>query len=293
LRPGRERLGHRAREAAVLSVEGPDRESFLQGQLTQDVRGLAGLPPRPFAGLTPKGKLLYVGRVVALPDRLLLILEGPGATATAHLARFAAFQNVTVRDATAEFVLRTLYGPGSDAVAAPDGAVRLPPLAETSGEILAPAASREALDAALAAAGSQPLSLEDAETLRVEAGRALFGRDADESCLPDEVGMQPAIAPDKGCYVGQEVVARLRHHGKLARRLVGFRFPSRLLPAGTAFEDPEKPGRTLATITSSVLSPRFGPIGLGLASRDVPEGAALTAPGAPERVAVVVGLPFA
>jgi len=292
LRPGRERLGHRAREAAVLSVEGRDREPFLQGQLTQDVRGLVGMPARPFAGLTPKGKLLYVGHLVALPDRFLLILEGPGGPAVAHLARFAAFQSVTVRDATAEYVLRTLYGPGADAVAAPDGAVRLPPLAETSGEILAPAASREALDAALATSGSQALSLEDAETLRVEAGRALFGRDADESCLPDEVGMQAAISPNKGCYVGQEVVARLRNHGKIARRLVGFRFPEAIVPAGTAFEDSEKAGRSLARVTSAALSPRFGPIGLGLASRDVPEGAALTAPGAPERVAVVVGLPF-
>lgn len=293
MRPGRERLGHRAREAAVLSIEGRDRESFLQGQLTQDVRDLPNATARPFAGLTPKGKLLYVGRVVALPDRFLLILEGPGGPAAAHLARFAAFQTVTVRDATAEYVLRTLYGPGSDAVAAPDGAVRLPPRAETSGEFLAPASSHEALDAALAAAGSQLLSLEDAETLRVEAGRALFGRDADESCLPDEVGMQAAIAPDKGCYVGQEVVARLRNHGKIARRLVGFRFPDAMVPAGTAFEDPGKPGRVLARVTSEAVSPRFGPIGLGLASRDVPEGAALTAPGPPESVAVVVGLPFA
>ena len=102
MRPGRERLGHRAREAAVLSVEGRDRESFLQGQLTQDVRGLANAAARPFAGLTPKGKLLYAGRVVAAPDRFLLILEGPAGPAAAHLARFAPFQNVTVRHTTAE-----------------------------------------------------------------------------------------------------------------------------------------------------------------------------------------------
>jgi folate-binding protein YgfZ len=293
LRPGRERLGHRAREAAVLSVEGRDRESFLQGQLTQDVRGLAAGSARLFAGLTPRGKLLYAGRIVAQPDRFLLVLDGPGGPAAAHLARFAVFQSVTVRDAAAEFAVRTLYGPGADAVAAPGDAVRLPPWAETSGEILAPAASDAAVEAALAAAGSRPIPLEDAEILRVEAGRALFGRDADESCLPDEVGLQAAIAPDKGCYVGQEVVARLRHHGKVARRLVGFRFPGAAVPAGTVFEDPDKPGRALARVTSAVVSPRFGPIGLGLAARDVPDGAALPASDAPGRVAVVVGLPFA
>ena len=274
-------------------MEGRDREPFLQGQITQDVRGLAGAPGRPFAGLTPKGKLLYVGRVLALPDRFLLILEGPGGAAAAHLARFAAFQTVTVRDATADYVLRTLYGPGSENVAAPESAIRLPARGETSAEILAPADSRNALDAALAAAGSRPLSLEETEALRVEAGRALFGRDADESCLPDEAGLQEAVARDKGCYVGQEVVARLRNQGKAARRLVGFRFPGEAVPAGTAFEDPGKPGRILARVTSAVSSPRFGPIGLGLAARGVPEGAALSAPEAPERVAVVAALPFA
>ena len=296
MRPARERLGHRDREAGVLSVEGIDREAFLQGQLTQDVRGLAAGQSRLAAGLTPKGKLLYAGRLVALPDRMLLVLDGGRsvvAAAAAHLARFAAFQKVIVRDASADWTLRTLYGPGAERVGLPDAAVRLPARGETSGEILAPAGAAGAIDQALAAAGSQAVSLEEAETLRVEAGRALFGKDADVTSLPDEVGLQAAISPDKGCYVGQEVVARLRHHGKLARRLVGFRFPGGAFPAGTDFEDPEKPGRTLATVTSSVLSPHFGPIGLGLAARDVPEGAELSTSDAPGRVAVVTPLPFA
>jgi folate-binding protein YgfZ len=297
LHAGRERPGYRAREAAVLAVEGHDREVFLQGQLTQDVRGLRAGEARPAAGLTPTGKLLYAGLLVALSDRYLLVLDGDrddvAAPAVSHLSRFAAFQKAAVSDISRGWILRTLYGPGPEGIALPRGALRLPARGETSGEILAPAASGGALEAALAGAGSERVSSEEAETLRVEAGRALFGKDADASNIPDEVGLQAAVSTAKGCYVGQEVVARLRHHGKVARRLVGFRFPGGPVAEGTAFADPGKPGRTLATVTTSVISPRFGAIGLGLAARDVVEGAALSASDAPERVAVVVGLPFA
>jgi folate-binding protein YgfZ len=277
---------------AVLAVEGPDRAAFLQGQLTQDVRALSSGGCLPAAGLTAQGKLLYFGRLVAEPERLLLLLEGGAAGALAHLSKYAAFQKTAVRDVTAEFLSLGLYGPGAPAIEPPAGAILLPPDGEFSAEILAAASARAALDALLAAAGSLPVSPEQAEAVRVEAGRPLFGKDADGSNLPDEVGLQKAIAAAKGCYVGQEVVARLRTYGRLQRRLVGFRFPRARVPAGTCFPDPEKAGRELARVTSSAVSPRLGPIGLGLASRDVPEGATLTLPGNPERAAVLTALPF-
>ena len=76
---------------------------------------------------------------------------------------------------------------------------------------------------------------------------------------------------------------------------MGFRFPAGPLPPGTIFADPEKPSRELARVTSSVESPRFGPIGLGMAFRDVEEGASLPLPGqtAAAGGVVVCGLPFA
>jgi folate-binding Fe-S cluster repair protein YgfZ len=92
--------------------------------------------------------------------------------------------------------------------------------------------------------------------------------------------------------VGQEIVARLRTYGRVNRRLVGFRFPLAPVAAGTSFPNPEKAGQELGRVTSSVVSPRFGPIGLGLAFREVSEGATLTEPGDPDRAAVVTALPF-
>jgi folate-binding protein YgfZ len=276
-----------------VAVAGPDRAAFLQGQLTQDVRNLESGESRPAAGLTPKGKLLFFGTLVGQADRMLLLVGREAAAGVlAHLSRYAAFQNVQVSDASAELEVVSLYGPRAARLETPAGVLRLPARGEFAGELLVPVASRAELETRLAAAGSAPVGEETAEVLRVEAGRPRWGQDADGSNLPDEVGLRDSMSSNKGCYVGQEVVARLRTYGRVNRRLVGFRFPEGAVPAGTVFPDPHKPALELGRVTSSVLSPTRGPIGLGLAFRDVPEGATLRAPGE-GRTAVVSPLPFA
>lgn len=285
-------LAHRRRPAAVIAVSGPDRAAFLQGQLTQDVRGLETGAARPAAGLGPRGKLLYFGWLAAEPDRLLLVLPSVGGEAVAaHLARYAAFQKATIADVTRQHALIGLYGPRAGDLALPERSLRFAPEGELAGSSLVSSSAVEEFERTLATAGSIPISELAAEALRIEAGRPRFGQDADETNLPDEVGLSAAIAPNKGCYVGQEVVARLRTYGRVARRLVGWRFPDGPPRGGTVFPDPEKPGHELGRVTSIALSPRWGAIGLGLAARDVADGAELTAPG-PVR-AIVSSLPFA
>jgi folate-binding protein YgfZ len=287
-------LGHRFRDAGVLAVEGPDREAFLQGQLTQDTRGLAPGQSRPMAGLSPKGKLLYFGRLAAVAEQLLLIVAASGRAAVVeHLRKYAVFQKVSVIDRSDELLLVGLYGPGAGALAAPDGSVALPADGEFAAGLLVPAGGRPAVEAALAREGSIPVSTDTAEILRVEAGRPRFGVENDPNSLPDELSLQAAISTTKGCYVGQEIVARLRTYGRVNRRLVGFRFPEEDVPPGTVFSDPAKESLELGRVTSAVASPRFGPVGLGLAFRDVAEGAALRLADAPARCAVVAPLPFA
>jgi folate-binding protein YgfZ len=275
----------------VLSVSGVDRQAFLQGQLTQDARGLREGEARRMAGLTAKGKLLFFGWLVGEPERaLLLVAASARGAASAHLARFAAFQKVSVDDVSDQYAAWGLYGPASS-LTLPAGAVLLPAEGEMSAGVFAPAPDAARVAAALAGAGSRELAEDEAEVLRIEAGRPRFGIDADGSNLPDEVGLESAISTDKGCYVGQEVVARLRTYGKVSRRLVGFRFAERPLARGTVFPDPEKPDHELGRVTSSAASPRFGPIGLGFASRGVDDGATLVAPGGAS--AAVTPLPFA
>ncbi len=287
----REGLGHRAVSGAI-AVEGPQRAEFLQGQLTQDVRGLGIGESRPAAGLTPKGKLLYFGRIVGAPERILILLPSEAVARTvAHLAKYAAFQKAAVRDATGEYTRIVLYGPRAAGFPAPDGAYLLPPEGGTAGEILAAAPDAPALRRRLDESGSVELSEATAELLRIEAGRPRLLVDATEANVPDELHLQDAISTTKGCYVGQEIVARMRTYGRVSRRLVGFRFPQGMLDPGTAFPDPGKPERELGRVTSAAVSPRLGPIGLGFAARDVGEGSVLEAPGAGS--ATVVGLPFA
>jgi tRNA-modifying protein YgfZ len=287
-------LAHRER-AGVVVVEGADRAAFLQGQLTQDVRGLAPGQSRLAAGLTAKGKLLYFGRLVAEADRFLLLVPASAAPGVAgHLAKYAAFQKASVRDATAEFVRVALYGPDAAGLAlqsgaAPVGAVRLPAEWDHAGELLAPDGARAAILEELSRAGSVPVSESTSEILRVEAGRPRWGQDATEVNLAEEIGLEAAISATKGCYVGQEIVARMRTYGKVNRRLAGLRFPGGPVASGTSYPDPEKPQRELARVTSTVVSPRFGAIGLGFVFRDVADGAALGSAGP---TAVVSSLPF-
>ncbi len=285
---------HRFRHVGILAVAGADRAAFLQGQLTQDLRTLVPGGSLPAAGLSPKGKILYFGRVVALPERLLLVGAGLDRPfVQSHLAKYAAFQKATIADATNEFCVVALYGPAAADIQVPEYAERLPAEGEFAAGILSPARRRQELELLLAAAGSTPLGPETGEVLRVEAGRPRFGSEADENTLPDEIHLSAAISTSKGCYVGQEVVARLRTYGRVNRRLVGLRFPAAPVPPGTVFPDADKPGLELGRVTSAALSPRFGPIGLGLAFRDVALGATLADAGHPERQAVIAPLPFA
>ncbi len=298
-RVAKETLAHRVRPAAIFDVEGNDRVAFLQGQLTQDVTRLASGQALPAAGLTPRGKLLFIARLVALPDRLRLLLSASlRLRVLAHLKKYAAFQKVAVTDRSDEIVRIGVYGRPRSSLSKPpvSSTLLLSGDGEFSAEILAPTAGRGPIQEWLATLGSTAVSEVTAEVLRVEAGRPRFGQDADESHLADEVGLDPAISTTKGCYVGQEIVARMRTYGRVNRRLVGFRFPDGLLPAGSALKRPEEAeaGKIeQGRVTSAVFSPDFGPIGLGYAFREVPVGGRLVGIENPGSGAVVTELPFA
>jgi folate-binding protein YgfZ len=296
-RAAREGLAHRVRPAGVLDVGGKDSLAFLQGQLTQDVRSLAAGEVRPAAALTPKGKLLFLARLVGLPGAVrLLVPRSEREPALAHLKKFVIFQKVEISDRSDEFLRVALYGPRSGEVPSVAEAIRLPGEGEMAAEILVPAAGFEDLERALERAGSVSLAGKTAEILRVEAGRPRYGQDADSSNLADEVGLDAAISPTKGCYVGQEVVARLRTYGRVNRRLVGFRFPEGALEPGSILKLIEEvaPGKIeQGRVTSAVASPVFGAIGLGYAFREVPAGGRLVSAVFPSRSAVVTALPFA
>jgi aminomethyltransferase len=134
------------------------------------------------------------------------------------------------------------------------------------------------------------LLLEDeAEILRVEAGRPLYGRDMGEDRLPIEAGIPDAVSFTKGCYLGQEVIARATNLGHINKKLMGLKLPH-AVEAGTKLSSPSKPDA--GVVTSSVVSPRLGAIALAYVHRTLwDEGTPLTLPDG--SVAHVVPLPFA
>jgi folate-binding protein YgfZ len=253
---------------------------------------------RPAAALTPKGKLLFLARVVGLPadGRRLLLPASQGESALAHLKKFVIFQKVDIADRSAEFVRIGLYGPGAaEWNAIPEDAMKLAPDGEFAADLLVPSGIAGDLRAALERAGAAEVSEETAETLRIEAGRPTFGADADSNNLIDELGLDSAVSTTKGCYVGQEIVARMRTYGRVNRRLVGFRFPEGPIEPGAILKLPEEeePGKIeQGRVTSAALSPAFGPIGLGFAFREVPEAGRLVSARQPSLGAVVSSLPF-
>jgi folate-binding protein YgfZ len=296
-RAAREGLAWRVRDLAVIDVEGSDRESFLQGQLTADVRSLAPGEARPAAALTPRGKLIFLARLSGLPEAIRLFVPGVSReTALAHLAKYAVFQKATISDRSAELAVLGLYGPEAKAVEPPAGALRLSSEGEFASEILLSRPEIERFAESLRALGAVSVDPATAEILRVEAGRPRFGQDAGPDNFPDEVSLESSLSRTKGCYVGQEIVARMKTYGRVNRRLVRYRFPEGPIAVGERLKRPEEPDSgkiETGRVTSSVHSPAQGDIGLGFAFRDVGPGDRLVSSSDPSRGAIVSALPAA
>ena len=309
-------------DRGVLLLTGADRARYLQGLLSNDMLAL-----QPGTGcyatyLTPQGCMITDLIVLELGDRLLLDLPvGPKGGVFENLEQFIFSEDVQVQDATADSSLLEIHGPDAPRVlaAALEGIERDEFAAlvehetrqlEVGGHPVVVAATRDlgmlgfrvygAHDAvaglrdALVGREAVPLDQSVATILRVEAGRPIFGVDMDESTIPLEAGIEDrAISLTKGCYVGQEVIIRVLHrgHGRVARRLVGIKLGR---PASPGDAVTAADGKAAGQLTSVVVSPRFGAIGLGYVHRDLVE------PGTHVEVthddsgvpAVVTALPF-
>ena len=137
-------------------------------------------------------------------------------------------------------------------------------------DLLVPAESVAAVRDLLLAAGAEPIGAEAAEIARVEAGRPRVGFEIGPQTMPQEAGInERAVSFTKGCYIGQETVARLHYKGKPNRSLRGLR-----LSAPVAAGDPIRLGeRELGQVGTAVLSPARGPIALAIVRREAEPGA--------------------
>jgi folate-binding protein YgfZ len=271
-----------------LEVSGPDAAKFLHNLTTNDVKRLpVGRGCEAFV-TSPQGKTLAFVSILARPGSLLVRSDPDGlASALPHLQKYGIFDDVELADRTDDSREYHLAGPGAEAwVASAGGTI---PAADDLAFVEARVLGRDALcvresptgrpGLTLIAFGPEAAKLGDAlreqgpveidaetfEALRIEAGTPAFGREVSENNLPQEIGRDDrAISFVKGCYLGQETVARLDALGHVNRIVRGLRFEPAAPrpPAGAALESD---GKKVGVITSSAFSPGWKScVGLGV-----------------------------
>lgn len=297
-------------ERGLFAVAGPTRQKFLHNILSNEVAALAPGQGRRAALMDVKGHLVALLRVLAGPGEVVLELPGSRVDAVEALlvhykvaapVRFSRppgtvlalvgprGREVLVRSglevpeamAAEDHVTRTLLGADVRVARAGD----LPP----AGFVLhVPPEATPAVRDALVSAGALPLSRSVLDALRVEHGRPWYGPDVTEENLLHETGLLGELhSPAKGCYVGQEVVARLEARGGNVNKMM--RGLSLSAPAAAGAEI-QSGGKAVGHVTTAAISPRLGPIALGYVHRSASApGTAVTVSGAP---ATVVALPF-
>jgi folate-binding protein YgfZ len=155
-------------------------------------------------------------------------------------------------------------------------------------DLLCESADTQRLRKALLARGAQVVSEAAAECVRIERGRPRYGVDIDDSTIPQEAGLnERAVSFTKGCYVGQETVARLHYRGKPNRHLRGLRLSAPV----TRGEQLHLGERSVGHLGSVALSPTLGPIALALVRREAEPGTTVSV-GEGGTSAIVVELPF-
>ncbi|MFL5834872.1 MAG: YgfZ/GcvT domain-containing protein [Solirubrobacterales bacterium] len=276
-------------ERGLLIVSGSEAADYLQGQLTQDVEALEPGGWAYAALLDRKGHMQADMRVLRPGEgpELWLDLEPAGLEAARrHLQMYKIGREVEVVDASGEYVLLSLIGPRATEIAR---AVEVATLRTSEGvDLIVPVADRDRVTGALTEAGAVAVSADAAEILRIEAGEPRFGAEMGTETMPAEAGIvEQAVSFTKGCYIGQETVARLHYKGKPNRHLRGLRL-SAPAQGGEALRLGEK---EVGTVGSAAVSPALGPIGLAILRREAEPGTTL-AVGEDGVTAEVVGLPF-
>jgi aminomethyltransferase len=272
----------------VIDLRGEDRVRFLHGMVSNDIEKLTAGQGCHAAMLTTKGKLVADFVVLAEPERLRLLLAPELLDKIrAHLDKHIIMDDVELEAA----VVPALGVYGDDAAAAIGVDAALPPYHFADKVVRTPELG--GVGYWILGGGDiagTPLDDAEFEERRIEAGTPRYGVDMGEDRLPIEAGINDAVSFDKGCYLGQEVIARATNLGHINRRLVGLVVDGEPPAAGTKLSAPSKPDA--GWVTSSARSRRLGKtLALGYVHRTLWEpGTALTL--ADGRAATVSALPF-
>lgn len=265
---------------ALVAIAGKDRVEFVNRMCTNDTRGVDAGHGVAAVLPTAKGRIVDFVRLFARGEQLLLLgSPGHGPALRSWLEKYVVMEELALADLSGVETSLLLLGPRAREIAARVTGADLAPASggfavahvEFEGspvtllgrgepplhgiELLAPESAAARLFARLCDGGLTPIGEEAYAQVRVELGIPLFGRELTDNVNPLEASLLSAISFEKGCYIGQEVVARLNNYSKVQRRLVGAKFPMSVDPAGVneIFCDLLRVGHA----TSAVRSPRL------------------------------------
>lgn len=302
-----------APERMMVRMSGDDRVTFLQGMCTNDVAKLAPGALMRALILTEHAHVVADFYAWAESDAILIEIDRSlWPEARAQLERFLVADDVELEEMDAISFLDVMGPCAADAVAvlAGDAARSLPSWrALSAGELRVGHAPRLGLDSFTLVAERDPIAVASArlkasitglaelsdvelETVRVENGVARVGVDTTEKTLALEARLTDAIAPNKGCYLGQETIERATARGAIKRRLCGLKISTERLPAtGTGVS---ASGKEVGRLTSVAVSPRLGVLGLAILHQSVwtPGTEVTLSDDAGELKALVSDLPF-
>ena len=273
----------------LLVLRGEDRHRFLNGQMTCDVAELE--PGQGAFGFftTVKGRIEADATVLAREDGLLLVLPpGLGAAIRQRLERYIIVDRVEIREPQ-PLLLLSIIGPEAAPCLERVFGISAPPVpwqhlpVEVRGETslllregrlgshawslwMPPSSEGEILDRLRADPRCRFVGGSAFEAFRIEAGMSRFGQDFGPENLPQETGIEAAVSYDKGCYLGQEVVARLHYRGQVSRQLRILEIPT--LPVPPLPSELTLEGRPAGRLTSATLRPGGeGALGIGWVQR--------------------------
>jgi folate-binding protein YgfZ len=289
-------------DLAILELGGADVLPYLHAVSSQHTAELGPGGATSALLLSPKGKIEFAFRLAVVDSGALLDTEAGAAPALAErLQRFVFRYDVTVRQVPGSLAVVSLLGPGADAALRAAG---LPAPPEGPGratvadglvvhrtavgvDLLGTSAAR--VLEALGRAGTPLAPPEAWELARIERGVPRWGDELTDDVLAEEAGLLGShVHLDKGCYPGQETVARVHNLGQVQRRLAGLRFGGGELPAPRT-ELRTEDGRRVGQLRSVARHPDLGPIGLAYVRRVVPDGSRVLVGGS---AGTVTELPF-
>ncbi|MBI4437305.1 MAG: aminomethyl transferase family protein [Candidatus Omnitrophica bacterium] len=277
----------------AFEMSGKDAVSFLQGMVSNDVKSLREGEGCYAVCLTPVGKMIADLRIYSLSDRLVILLsKAKKEEMLVHFDKFIFLEEVAFNDLEKKMSLLSLQGPlSAKLMEALSGeslswtlhhheslevqgiivrAFATSHTGEKGYDLLLPHQDifrfSRLLEEKGGPYGLREISAETQEVLRVEGGIPRFGKDMDESTIPLEAGLEEAISYTKGCYTGQEVIARIKHIGHVNRMLVGLKCSGAVSRGDKVVQEDKEVGE----VTSSCYSPAAGSyVALAMVRREV------------------------